>query len=60
MAAPQVENRFDAAGSEFSVEELAGQMTPYFSGRGPYETYAAYSVAGLEKIALATDAPAGV
>lgn len=60
MAAPQVENRFDAAGSEFSVEELAGQLTPYFSGRGPYETYAAYSVAGLEKIALATDAPAGV
>lgn len=60
MAAPQVENRFDAAGSAFTVEELAGQMTPYFSGRGPYETYAAYSVAGLEKIALATDAPAGV
>ncbi len=60
MAAPQVENRFDAAGPEFSVESSAGQMTPYFSGRGPYETYAAYSVAGLEKIALATDAPAGV
>lgn len=60
MAAPQVENRFDAAGSEFSVEELSGQLTPYFSGRGPYETYAAYSVAGLEKIALATDAPAEV
>ncbi|QCQ92808.1 3-oxoacyl-ACP reductase [Rhodococcus sp. SGAir0479] len=60
MAAPKVENRFDAAGSEFSVEELAGQLTPYFSGRGPYETYAAYSVAGLEKIALATETPAEV
>ncbi|WP_305092996.1 3-oxoacyl-ACP reductase [Prescottella sp. R16] len=58
MAAPQVENRFDAAGSAFTVEELAGQMTPYFSGRGPYETYAAYGVAGLEKFALATEAPA--
>ena len=59
MAAPKVENRFDAAGSAFSVEELDDQLTPYFSGRGPYETYAAYNVAELEKAALATE-PASV
>lgn len=55
MEAPKVENRFDAAGSAFSVEELDGQLTPYFAGRGKYETYAAYSIASLEKAALATD-----
>lgn len=55
MEAPRVENRFDAAGSAFSTEELNDQLTPYFSGRGPYETYAAYGVAALEKVALATD-----
>ncbi|PXW30369.1 UNVERIFIED_CONTAM: 3-oxoacyl-[acyl-carrier protein] reductase/hypothetical protein [Williamsia faeni] len=59
MAAPKVENRFDAAGSAFSVEELDDQLTPYFSGRGQYETYAAYDVAALEKAALATE-PASV
>ncbi len=53
MAAPQVENRFDAAGSTFTVEELGSQLSPYFSGRGQYETYAAYAVAELEKAALA-------
>lgn len=53
MAAPQVENRFDAAGSAFTVEELSGQLTPYFSGRGQYETYSAFGVAQLEKAALA-------
>ncbi|WP_127782334.1 3-oxoacyl-ACP reductase [Rhodococcus sp. X156] len=55
MAAPQVENRFDAAGSAFSVEEMNDQLTPYFSGRGRYETYSAYNVAALEKPALAID-----
>ena len=53
MHAPEVENRFDAVGSAFSAEELAGRLTPYFSGRGEYETYAAYGVAELEKPALA-------
>ncbi|MFZ2175362.1 MAG: 3-oxoacyl-ACP reductase [Rhodococcus sp. (in: high G+C Gram-positive bacteria)] len=55
MEAPKVETRFDAAGSAFSIEELDGQLTPYFTGRGEYANYAAYSVAELEKFALATD-----
>lgn len=59
MEAPKVENRFDAAGSAFSPEELDGLLTPYFAGRGPYENYAAFSVAELEKAALATGDLAG-
>ncbi|MFD6859717.1 3-oxoacyl-ACP reductase [Rhodococcus sp. NPDC060090] len=55
MASPKVENRFDAAGSAFTVEELDEQMSSYFTGRGQYETYAAYSIAELEKAALAVD-----
>ncbi len=57
MAAPKVENRFDAAGSKFTIDELAENLTPYFSGRGPYENYAAFSVAELEKPALAAVDP---
>ncbi|OOL32393.1 3-ketoacyl-ACP reductase [Rhodococcus rhodochrous] len=57
MEAPKVEHRFDAAGSAFTVDELGDQLSSYFSGRGPYETYAAYSVAELEKVALATGDP---
>ncbi|MEE2056616.1 3-oxoacyl-ACP reductase [Rhodococcus artemisiae] len=55
MASPKVENRFDAAGSAFTVEELDEQLSSYFTGRGQYETYAAYSIAELEKAALAVD-----
>ncbi|MEU5840209.1 3-oxoacyl-ACP reductase [Rhodococcus sp. NPDC047139] len=55
MASPKVENRFDAAGSAFTAEELDQQLSSYFSGRGPYETYAAYSIAELEKVALEVD-----
>ncbi len=55
MAAPQVENRFDASGSAFTVDELDQQLSSYFTGRGKYETYAAYGVAELEKPALAVD-----
>ncbi|WP_068166236.1 3-oxoacyl-ACP reductase [Rhodococcus phenolicus] len=55
MAAPKVENRFDAAGSEFTVDELDEQLSTYFTGRGKYETYSAYGVAELEKAALAVD-----
>ncbi|MBH0120036.1 3-oxoacyl-ACP reductase [Rhodococcus sp. HM1] len=55
MASPKVENRFDAAGSEFTVNELDEQLSTYFTGRGRYETYSAYSVAELEKPALAID-----
>lgn len=55
MASPKVENRFDAAGSAFTVDELDQQLSSYFTGRGQYETYAAYGVAELEKAALAVD-----
>ncbi|EME14505.1 3-oxoacyl-ACP reductase [Rhodococcus triatomae] len=55
MASPKVENRFDAAGSAFTVDELDQQLSSYFTGRGQYETYSAYSVAELEKAALAVD-----
>jgi 3-oxoacyl-[acyl-carrier protein] reductase len=48
MAAPTVEQKFTAAGGVFSVEELSKQVGPYFEGRGPYETYAAYSLAALD------------
>ncbi len=55
MDSPKVENRFDAAGSAFTVEELDEQLSSYFTGRGKYENYAAYSIAELEKTALAVD-----
>ncbi|GAA4473835.1 3-oxoacyl-ACP reductase [Rhodococcus olei] len=55
MASPKVENRFDASGSAFTVEELDQQLSSYFTGRGQYETYSAYGVAELEKAALAVD-----
>ncbi|MEU8247286.1 3-oxoacyl-ACP reductase [Nonomuraea sp. NPDC048916] len=48
MAAPVVERKFTAEDGVFSVDELDSQLTPYFSGRGPYRTYAAYSVAELD------------
>ncbi|RAY13373.1 3-oxoacyl-ACP reductase [Actinomadura craniellae] len=48
MAAPTVEHKFTAAADVFSVEEFDAQLTPYFKGRDPYQTYAAYSVAGLD------------
>ncbi len=48
MAAPTVENKFVAADGTFSVDELDAQLTPYFEGRSPYQTYAAFSVAKLD------------
>ncbi|MEV4460501.1 3-oxoacyl-ACP reductase [Microbispora sp. NPDC049633] len=48
MAAPTVERKFTAGDGVFSVEELDAQVTPHFSGRDPYRTYAAYSVARLD------------
>ncbi|GAA3130073.1 3-oxoacyl-ACP reductase [Streptosporangium carneum] len=48
MAAPTVEQKFTAADNVFSVEEFDAQLTPYFTGRSPYQTYAAYSVAQLD------------
>ncbi|GAA3150553.1 3-oxoacyl-ACP reductase [Planomonospora alba] len=55
LAPATVERKFTAAGGVFSVEELDAQLTPYFSGRGPYETFAAHGVARLD----ATGAPQG-
>lgn len=48
MAAPQVEQTFRTTGSAFTTEEFDEQLTPYFKGRSPYETYAAYSIASLD------------
>ncbi|MEU6408734.1 3-oxoacyl-ACP reductase [Microbispora sp. NPDC046933] len=48
MAAPTVERKFTAADGVFSAEEFDQVLTPYFSGRSPYQTYAAYSVAELD------------
>lgn len=48
MAAPTVEQKFTAADGVFSVEELGQQLTPYFEGRDPRRTYAAYGVAALD------------
>ncbi|QIK76144.1 3-oxoacyl-ACP reductase [Nocardioides piscis] len=48
MAPPTVEHKFTAADGVFSVEELSQQVAPYFSGRGPYANFAAYSVAELD------------
>lgn len=48
MAAPTVERKFTAADGTFTVEELDQQVTAHFTGRSPYQTYAAYSVAELD------------
>ncbi|TDB75542.1 3-oxoacyl-ACP reductase [Actinomadura sp. KC216] len=48
MAAPTVEQKFTAADGVFSVEEFGERVTPYFEGRDPHRTYAAYSVAALD------------
>ncbi|MFC0862105.1 3-oxoacyl-ACP reductase [Sphaerimonospora cavernae] len=48
MAAPTVERKFTAADGVFSAEDFDQVLTPYFNGRGPYQTYAAYSVAQLD------------
>lgn len=44
----EVEKRFDADGTVFSIDELAEKMSPYFEGRSPYQTFAAYSLAKLD------------
>ncbi|MDA3649659.1 3-oxoacyl-ACP reductase [Saccharopolyspora indica] len=48
LAPPTVERKFTAATGAFSVDELDDNLTPYFSGRKPHQTYAAYSVAELD------------
>jgi 3-oxoacyl-[acyl-carrier protein] reductase len=48
MASPRVEQKFTAAEGTFTVGELDQQLTPYFTGRSPWQTFAAYSVAELD------------
>lgn len=48
MAAPTVERKFTAESGVFSAEEFAAQVTPYFDGREPHRTYAAWDVAALD------------
>lgn len=48
LSPPTVEHKFTAADGTFSTAEIEEQLTPYFSGRSPYATYAAYSVAQLD------------
>ncbi len=48
MAPPTVENTFTAAKGTFSVDEIDAVLTPYFSGRSEYATFAAFKVAELD------------
>ena len=48
LAPPTVEKKFTAAHGTFSVAELDGQLSEYFTGRSPYQTFAAYAVAELD------------
>lgn len=57
LAAPAVEQKFTAASGTFSVEEFDERITPYFSGRGPHQTYAAYSIAELDTTGVENIAP---
>lgn len=49
MERPKVEAKFDTAKEVFTFEELDEQLTPYFAGRSPGETFAAGEVLGLKK-----------
>ncbi len=48
LAPPTVEKKFTADNGTFTVDELDGQLSDYFSGRSPYQTFAAYSIAELD------------
>lgn len=53
MESPKVEQKFTAAAGTFSVDELDTQLSAYFTGRSPYQNYAAYSVAELDTTGIA-------
>lgn len=57
LAAPTVEQKFTAASGRFSVEEFDERITPYFSGRSPQQSYAAYSIAELDTTGVENIAP---
>jgi 3-oxoacyl-[acyl-carrier protein] reductase len=48
LAPPTVERKFTAAGGTFTAAELDEQLSGYFAGRGPYQTFAAYGIAELD------------
>jgi 3-oxoacyl-[acyl-carrier protein] reductase len=48
MDSPKVEQKFTADSGVFSTDELAAKLGSHFTGRSPYQTYAAYSVAELD------------
>ena len=49
MAPPTVERTFTAPGGAFSLDDLAGAVTPYFVGRSSRQSFAAYSITELER-----------
>lgn len=49
MERPKVEAKFDTSKEVFTFEELDQQLTPYFDGRSPQESFAAGEVLGLKK-----------
>ena len=53
LAPATVEKKFEAADSVFTVAEFDEQLTPYFDGRSPHQTFAAYSVAQLDTTGIA-------
>ncbi|HEU5005397.1 MAG TPA: 3-oxoacyl-ACP reductase [Jatrophihabitantaceae bacterium] len=53
IAPATVEKKFEAADSAFTAEEFEQQLTPYFDGRSPHQTFAAYSVAQLDTTGIA-------
>ncbi len=55
MDSPKIEKQFVAADGTFTPQEIDQQLSSYFTGRGRYDTYAAYSLAAIEKDALKTE-----
>ncbi|WP_182345947.1 3-oxoacyl-ACP reductase [Tomitella gaofuii] len=55
MDSPKIEHKFVAADGTFTPQEMNEQLSAYFAGRDRYNTYAAYSLAAIEKDALKTE-----
>lgn len=53
LAPATVEHKFVAGDGVFTAAEFARQVTPYFAGRDPYRTFAAYSIAQLDTTGIA-------
>lgn len=53
MDSPKVEQKFTATEGTFTVEELDAQVSPYFVGRSPWQSYSAYSIAELDTTGIA-------